>query len=680
MIAIEQCNGLFCFSTGDIRLNNASFYITTPDSQLRSNKAVLAACREGYLSHGELGPGRFFRYNFRWEGEDIAAEYQIYLPDSSPSASLSLRVVNDGGAPVSIKSLTLFSLSDGGLGLGEGLRDWAIYKNGIRKNDLVSVYRFGSEEFDLADVTADGNEDASFTKRKQDGDALVINSNYLTVIHSASNGSSFLAGFYTVHRQFSHTQLICDKAESRMLSYEAFCDLDGIFLDKKASVESEKILLDFSDSFEAIERYASLAARTGGGKGKQSPLTGWCSWYYFYESVSEADILKNIEFITVNKLNVSTVLIDMGWEERLGSWYPGSKFPHGMKWLADKIHSAGLKAGLWLSPFWVENRSEIHREHPEWLLRDKAGRLLVFNCHIDGYVIDTTIPEARGWIRDIFKKVVAEWGFDLVKIDFLRAVSLFPEARYSKNVTRAEALRLGLEAVREGAGEETFIIACGGHYGPTLGIANANRTSNDIGANWESFKKTFKKNILRYWMHQRWWINDPDCLVIRSKDEGEGGRIAGYPGHTPKGSFNDIEVETITTVFQSLEAMIFLGDDLPLLSPEKILKLRDMLAVKRKGEVSLIPRDLFYHRYSHILDTRIDDLRHRVVIINWNDSKLVEAPALWELIGKEQSGAPYHLYSMPENKFLGICLPYEKVPEYAIEPHGSLILFAERSC
>jgi hypothetical protein len=674
---VEQRKGLFCFKAGETHLDNAEFYITTVDGQLRSGKAVLASSREEEVSQDdELGPGRLFRYSFHWENSSLAAEYRICLPDNLPAASISLKVVNNGGDPVSIRGLSLLALSKGALTLGEGLRDWVIYKNGIRKNDLVSVYRFGSGEFDIADVTADGNEDASFTERKQSGDTLTVNSNYLTVIHSASSGNSFLAGFYTVHRQFSHTQLVCDKAETEMLSYEAFCDLDGVSLESNASLESEKLLLDFGDSFEAIERYASLSGKIGGGKGKRPPLSGWCSWYYFYESVSEADVLKNLEFITANKLNVDTILIDMGWEERLGAWYPGNKFPHGMKWLADKIHDAGFKAGLWLSPFWVECRSDIHREHPEWLLRDKDGRLIVFNCHIDGYVIDTTIPEARAWIQAVFRKVSAEWGFDLVKIDFLRAVSLFPEAHYSKNVTRAEALRLGMEAVRKGAGEETFIIACGGHYGPTLGIADANRTSNDIGANWESFKRTFKKNILRYWMHQRWWINDPDCLVIRNRNEGTGGRIAGYPGHAPRGSFTDTEAETIMTVFQALGGMSFLGDNLPLLAREKIRKLQSLLAAERKGAVSLIPRDLFLRPYPHILDTRIDDRSHRIVIVNWNDTQLVESPALWELVGREDPGAKYHV--MLEHRSLGVYSPEERVPEYSIEPHGTATFLVEK--
>jgi hypothetical protein len=672
MISIEDHKGLFCLNAGEIHLNNVGFYITTPEARLRSGKASPAGSWEEQVPQGELGPGRLLRYAFEWKDKGMAAEYRIYLPENSPSATVDLKLTNNSGKPVRIKGMTPFALPNDALVLGEGLRDWVIYKNGIRKNDLVSVYRFGSDEFDLTDVTADGNEDASLTERKSSGDTLAINSNYLTVIYSASGGKSFLTGFYTVHRQFSHTQLVCDKAESRMLSYEAFCDLDELVLESGVSIESEKLLMDFGEPFEAIDRYATLAARLGGGKGSRVPLRGWCSWYYFYESVTESDALKNLEFIGANKLDVDMFLIDMGWEERLGNWYSGSKFPHGMKWLADKIHGAGLKAGLWLSPFWVENRSEIHREHPEWLLRDKDGRLIVFNCHIDGYVIDTTIPEAQEWIRAVFRRVSAEWGFDLVKIDFLRAVSLFPEARYSQNVTRAEALRLGMEAVREGVGDDTFIIACGGHYGPTLGIADANRTSNDIGANWESFKRTFKKNILRYWMHQKWWINDPDCLVIRNKDEGQGGRLAGHPGNASRGSFTDTEAETIMAVFQALGGLTFMGDDLPRLAPEKIDKLRKILATERKAEASLTPRDLFQHRYPHILDTRIDDRTHRVVIVNWTDDPLVESPALWELIGRENPGVRYNV--MQESRLLGTCFSEEKIPAYTIEPHGSCTL------
>ncbi len=296
-------------------------------------------------------------------------------------------------------------------------------------------------------------------------------------------------------------------------------------------------------------------------------------------------------------IEVDTILIDMGWEERLGDWYPNSKFSNGMKWISDTIHSYGLKSGLWLSPFWVEPRSEVRREHPEWLLRDRKGELIVFHCHIDGYVIDLTIPEACEWIADTFRRVTQVWGFDLIKIDFLRAVSLFPEASYKNKATMAEALRLGMEAVRKGAGEKTFIIGCGGQYGPTLGLVDANRTSNDISANWESVKITCKKNILRYWMNGKWWVNDPDCLIIRSQLEGTPGKVAGALKHDARGKFTDREVGTIITLFEAMEGLTFLGDDLPLLTCEKVTNLKALLdASKDCGNPSL-PRDMFKSPY-----------------------------------------------------------------------------------
>ncbi|GHT98359.1 hypothetical protein FACS1894142_4590 [Spirochaetia bacterium] len=655
MITIEAQRGQFSISAAGVHLRNMEFQIDLQDCTLRSSESVCTVQPEEKIADAVFGPGRLLSYSCAWPEANINAAYRISIFDDIPALSIDLRVINNSGRPVNLKRCTPLALAEDALTLGGGLRDWIIFKNGIRKNEPVSTYRFGGGdgEFNIADVTADGNEDASLTEKNLSGDTLGINSSYLTVLRSVSKGTSFLTGFYTLSHQFSHTQLICDRAESHLRSYEAFCDLDGITLEDGGTMQSEKLLVDFDDSFTAIERYASLAARFCGGKGNRPPITGWCSWYFFYESVTEQDVLNNLEFITAHGLNAGHILIDMGWEERLGTWYPGSKFPHGMKWLADRIHSANLKAGLWLSPFWVEPRSEVHREHPEWLLRNRDGQLIIFNCHIDGYVIDTTIPEACEWIEGVFRRVAVEWGFDLVKIDFLRAVSLYPEAQYSRNVTRAEALRLGMEAVRRGVGDKSFIIACGGHYGPTLGIADANRTSNDIGATWDSFKQTFKKNILRYWMHQKWWINDMDCIIVRGPDEGEPGRISGYPNTSAKGTFTDSEADTIFAVCQAIGGVKLIGDNLPKLAPGKVQKLKALL--ESGGEGSFIPRDLFSSRYPHILDKNTGNGAHVVTIINWNDTPLVESPALRELIGDVPRGDT-------------------RIPEYTIEPHGFRVL------
>ena len=674
MLSIKESKGKFFIDTGEVRLEQAVFHVVLEDQTLKSGDAEFSLLEEVAYSIEELGPGRLVSYSCTWPGKNISAVYRIGVFERALSIDLSIS--NDSGSPIFIKRLSPLVLPGEGLGLGKCLRDIVVFKNGIRKNDLVSVYRFGGGGgFDIVDVTARGNEDASFTEIELPEDTLPVNSSYLTVLRSASEGKSVLAGFYTLKRQFSHSQLVCDKEENRLLSWELYCDLDGIKLDAGGRVESEKLLLDFGETFSAIDRYSSLAARIGQGRGDRPPLKGWCSWYFFYESVTEKDVIRNLEFIKSKGLEADTILIDMGWEERLGTWRAGTKFPQGMKRLAEQIHAAGFKAGLWLSPFWVEPRSEFHRDHPEWLLRDRDGNLIVFHCHIDGYVIDTTIPDACRWIEDTFRRVSSEWGFDLVKLDFLRAVSLFPEAKYKGNYTRAEALALGMDALRRGCGEKTIIIACGGQYGPTLGIADINRTSNDIGANWNSFKMTFKKNILRYWMNGKWWTNDPDCLIIRNETEGKPGRIAGYETHSAQGTFTACETETILALFETLGGQIFLGDDLPQLSPVKIQRLKTLLnkPVSQTVASCLVPRDMFKNPYPHILDRQSSDGNHFVTIVNWNNEPLTESPLIDDLIGEIPKGLCYQIYDST-GRLTCSCRANEQVDEYTIEPHGVLVL------
>ncbi len=673
-LQIREKQGLFDINYNDYGFNNIEFQIKLSDVLLKSSNANLKNKRENQIED-KIGKGKDLIFEYEWSEFNIEAEYHLRLYDKLPCASIYINVKNKGKSPVYLEKIKPLVVKNDGIILGSGLRDWVIYKNGIRKNDLVGSYHFGNPDFDINDITASGHEDASFTK-KEFKDNIVINSSYLTVLNSASTEKSILTGFYTMNSQFTLMDFKCDKNEKEFISYETYCTLDGIRLESGNSITSEKLLIDFEKPFKAIKRYSNLAAETGNVKNKikkdkkQLP-TGWCSWYFFYESVTEKDVLNNMEYIKNNNIPVEYIQIDMGWEQRLGDLYPNYKFPHGMKWLADKIHSYGYKAGIWVAPFWVEPRSQVHREHPEWLLEDKNGDLIIFNCHIDGYVIDPTVPEARQWIIENFRRIVKDWDYDYVKIDFLRAVSLFSEACYTNQATRAEALRLGMEAVREGVGEETFILACGGHYGPTLGIADGNRMSNDIGSSWESLKFTFKKNISRYWTQGTWWVNDPDCLLLRGPEEGTPGKIAGHWKNEP-GSFTETEVKTILTIFRATGGMVFLGDDLTQLKQEKI-DLLTRWTLPPTGRAA-VPRDMFENRYPHILHTPLQDGKHEVAVINWGEKPLKETFALKELLGDQAKMAEYQVTETWSNNCLGVYEIDEEIPFKSIEPHGCIHL------
>jgi len=99
------------------------------------------------------------------------------------------------------------------------------------------------------------------------------------------------------------------------------------------------------------EAFASVIARMGTGSLRaEKPLPGWidhlgwASWYAFWREVTEEKFLAGIGSLEHAGVNLGYVLLDDGWEsvnrERrlLVSFEPDAKkFPHGLKWLVDKV-------------------------------------------------------------------------------------------------------------------------------------------------------------------------------------------------------------------------------------------------------------------------------------------------------------------------------------------------------
>ena len=104
------------------------------------------------------------------------------------------------------------------------------------------------------------------------------------------------------------------------------------------------LVLLFSSSIHA-QKFEGLAL---------TPPMGWNSWNTFAVNIHE-DMVKQIADIMVSSgmkdAGYEYVVVDDGWEapsrDSSGNLVPDpNKFPHGMKALADYIHSKGLKFGI----------------------------------------------------------------------------------------------------------------------------------------------------------------------------------------------------------------------------------------------------------------------------------------------------------------------------------------------
>ena len=144
------------------------------------------------------------------------------------------------------------------------------------------------------------------------------------------------------------------------------------------SIGSNRFMLSVAATpYAALEQYAD-AVGTAQVARTRSIVNGWCSWFYTLDKVSEDEVLRNTAFAAEHLRRVRP-RIHPG-RRRLparawGDWEGNERFPHGMKWLAEKIKAHGFKPGIWIAPYVISEQSDVFRQHPEWLLRRRDGSL-----------------------------------------------------------------------------------------------------------------------------------------------------------------------------------------------------------------------------------------------------------------------------------------------------------------
>lgn len=257
-----------------------------------------------------------------------------------------------------------------------------------------------------------------------------------------------------------------------------------------------------------------------------TPVSGWTSWYHYYTAITQENLRENIDAFQAHEVPIDVFQIDDGWQESVGDWYENDDFQDGMKALADRIHEAGMRAGLWLAPFICEASSRLCLAHPDWLLRAVDGSPMPAGRSLDWggvfYALDTDHPEVIAWIEETFARVFGEWGFDLVKLDFLYAAAL--RNKGSRGAAMDRAMKL-LARVTEGR----EVLGCGVPLGAAFGRTKYCRIGSDVALRWEDWRlsdliryrervstlNSLRSTIGRALFSGRAFLNDPDVFLLR---------------------------------------------------------------------------------------------------------------------------------------------------------------------
>ena len=320
----------------------------------------------------------------------------------------------------------------------------------------------------------------------------------------------------------------------------------------QSTVTDAFVIGSFADARQGLEIYADTIVQVNRIKLPKIP-NGYCTWYSSpHGGASDEKALAELAAFCgkeLTKYGFDTILVDDQWQGPaikkggiMGTGPTGNftrhdprgPYPSGMKANADRLAANGLRAGLWFTPFSWDPRDPLFKDHRGWFVTKEDGSL--YEVLWAGWCLDMTHPEARAFLSESVRRITREWGYRYLKPDAmwcgLAAKCTYPGTAYVDEkfgdavfhdpyLTGIEAYRTGIRAMREAASPGTYIAACNvaqnfRSMGGAIGLVDAMRIGPDTGADWGAIMPNFHLGTRLYFLHNRVWHNDPDCLMVRA--------------------------------------------------------------------------------------------------------------------------------------------------------------------
>ena len=190
----------------------------------------------------------------------------------------------------------------------------------------------------------------------------------------------------------------------------------------EASVMLDRRGGDFADT---VRQCSEWVAAKNGFKTAYAPEEAfdplYSTWYAYLQDVHAGELENEARLAA--SMGMKTMILDDGWQKvdsktfysATGDWMPvPSRFPD-MKAHVAEVHKAGLKYMLWLAVPFMGNEAKNYPKFKKMLLKDG-----------DTGVLDPRFPEVREYLISTYERVVGEWDFDGVKLDFIDSFVLPP--------------------------------------------------------------------------------------------------------------------------------------------------------------------------------------------------------------------------------------------------------------
>jgi hypothetical protein len=487
-------------------------------------------------------------------------------------------------------------------------------------------------------------------------------------------GENLFIGYQTFNHHLAEISVSFDN-NMQLDNILSNCNFEGVELPKNGNRASQWVVLSKGNNAHSLITDYTKRVRSFHNinlPAKNAPAV-YCTWYYHARNYNENIFKNDILQFKKEHLPFDVFLIDACWGiNRWGDFEANNQFPSGMKWAAQQIKSVGYTPGIWTAPFLVDGETNLAKNHPEWLLKNSKGQEIIFHMlDRDHFILDPTHPGACEYLEEQYRKVSRNWGYKYLKFDFMRAVFNDNDQQfYDKTATSLEAYRKGLEAIHRGAGNDTYIWICGGHYGASLGIAKLQASGSDARANWDEQLPRYQQNIRRTWMADLWHVNSDAMLVRREKKNTVIDKFT-------QGKFTDEEAFTNTINQFICGNLINFTEDFSVLDKDRKMLYKHVIPSVNSTSK---PVDIFNTNIPELMVTHITPKCNKLgdwnmlTVANWSDKSKDYQVILDQNIIGNLVGGKFLIYDFQSQKILGYLSKGKTLDLKNIEGHNSKLM------
>lgn len=353
----------------------------------------------------------------------------------------------------------------------------------------------------------------------------------------------------------------------------------------------------------------------------------WSSFQDFRTSFSYEYLLGQLQILdeTDPPIPLQTVHVGPGYCVP-GDWLDNNDvWPKSMDGVARQIFQRRYRAGIYVAPFAVHEKSRTFRVHRHWILKDHQDLPIEMDEDADGkiYALDASHEDVKDYIGKVFR-TFRKMGFTYFELDHLDwgLQDSTEVQRARKGKSSVQVFRAVMDIIREEIGAGSFITANNAPYSPLIGYVDAVRIDQDQSWKWdeqitghiihESYNTQYFNNVF--------WQNDPDVVFLRNY----------------RTDFTDEEQKSIALWAGFTGGAVGISDNFKLMDGEKLQLWRFLEPLKR-------PQSAILPYWGYNVKNKVAVRRYKkangwgVLVLNDSNQPVSEVYQLSDLIG-ETSG------------------------------------------